>query len=170
LFEESCGRAFDFLTGFESGGWGEEAVGGVEDGFLDDWVGYVVGSAFGQVEAGALEAVEEEAGAAEVDLVGGYALEDFADGVLDRAAVLGDGDGEIRGLGLAGGEFSGGDGAAGGVVEVAEGFAAQAGSAAATSVDVDVAALEAGVGVRADGVIGLERAFHGVPHPWGLFR
>ncbi len=34
---------------------------------------------FGQVEAGDLEAVEEEAGAAGVDVVGGDALENLAD-------------------------------------------------------------------------------------------
>jgi hypothetical protein len=44
---------------------------------------------FGQVEAGDLEAVEKQAGAARVDVVGGDALEDFADGVLDGGAVLG---------------------------------------------------------------------------------
>jgi hypothetical protein len=38
---------------------------------------------FGQVQAGDLEAVEEETGSAGVDVVGGYALEDLADGVLD---------------------------------------------------------------------------------------
>jgi hypothetical protein len=44
---------------------------------------------FGEVEAGDLEAVEEEAGAARVDVVGGYALKDLADGGLDGGAVLG---------------------------------------------------------------------------------
>jgi len=37
----------------------------------------------GEVEAGDLEAVEEEPGTAGVDVVGGDALEDLADGVLD---------------------------------------------------------------------------------------
>jgi hypothetical protein len=41
------------------------------------------------LEAGDLEAVEEEAGAAGVDVVCGDALEDFADGGLDRGAVFG---------------------------------------------------------------------------------
>jgi hypothetical protein len=40
--------------------------------------GFVGGLDFGQVEAGDLEAVEEEAGAAGIDFVGGDALEDFA--------------------------------------------------------------------------------------------
>jgi hypothetical protein len=44
---------------------------------------------FGEVEAGDLEAVEEQASAAWVDVVGGDALEDFADGGLDRGAVFG---------------------------------------------------------------------------------
>jgi hypothetical protein len=38
-----------------------------------------VSCGFGEVEAGDLEAVEEEAGAAAVDVVRGDALEDFAD-------------------------------------------------------------------------------------------
>jgi len=51
-----------------------------------------VGGGFGQVKAGDLQAVEEQAGAAGVDVVGGDALEDFADGVLDGGAVFGVGD------------------------------------------------------------------------------
>jgi hypothetical protein len=170
LLEKSCAWAFDFLDGFEPGGWGEEAVGRVEDGFLDDWVGDVVGAAFEQVEAGALEAVEEQAGAAEVDVIGCDALEDFAEGLLDGAAVLGDGDGEVGRSGFAGCEFAGGGWAAGGVVVVAEGLVAQAGAAAAAAVDVDVAALEAGVGVRTSAVKGLCGTFHDVPLPWGVLR
>ena len=42
-----------------------------------------------EVAAGDLEAVEEEAGAFGVDIVAGDALQDFADGVLNGAAVLG---------------------------------------------------------------------------------
>jgi hypothetical protein len=45
---------------------------------------------FWEVEAGDLEAVEEQTGSAGVDLVGGDALEDLADGVLDGGAVLGE--------------------------------------------------------------------------------
>jgi hypothetical protein len=48
-----------------------------------------VSCGFGEVEAGDLEAVEEQAGAAGVDVVGGYALQNFADGVLDGGAVFG---------------------------------------------------------------------------------
>jgi hypothetical protein len=44
---------------------------------------------FGEVEAGDLEAVEEEAGAAGIDVVGGDALQDLADGGLDGGAIFG---------------------------------------------------------------------------------
>jgi hypothetical protein len=51
---------------------------------FDDFDGFgpgvVVGRGFGEVEAGDLESVEEEAGAAGVDVVGGDAAEDFSDG------------------------------------------------------------------------------------------
>jgi hypothetical protein len=47
-----------------------------------------VGGWFGEVEAGDLEAVEEQAGAARVDVVGGDALEDFSDGGLDGGAIF----------------------------------------------------------------------------------
>ena len=50
-------------------------------GFFDEFG--LGGLGFGEVEAGDLEAVEEEAGSAGVDVVGGDALEDLADGVLD---------------------------------------------------------------------------------------
>jgi hypothetical protein len=103
--------------------------------------GVLAGGGFGQVEGGDLEAVEEESGAAGVEVVGGDAAEDFADGGLDGAAVLGDG--EVEG-GLAGAAgFQVGYGFAGGVVVVAEGLAAQAGAGAAVSVGEDVAALVA---------------------------
>jgi hypothetical protein len=45
---------------------------------------------FGEVEAGDLEAVEEETGAAGIDFIGGDALKDFADGGLDGGAVFGE--------------------------------------------------------------------------------
>jgi hypothetical protein len=52
--------------------------------------GFVFGDGlFGQVETGDLEAVEKKSGAAWVDVVGGDALEDFADGGLDCGAVFG---------------------------------------------------------------------------------
>ena len=52
-----------------------------------------------EVDGGDLEAVEQEAGAAGVDLVAGDAAEDLADGELDGGAVFGQG--EVEG-GLAG--------------------------------------------------------------------
>jgi hypothetical protein len=42
---------------------------------------------FGEVDAGDLEAVEEETGTAGVDIVGGDEMEDFGDGVLDAGAL-----------------------------------------------------------------------------------
>jgi hypothetical protein len=44
--------------------------------------------------AGDLEAVEEQAGAVNVELVGGEALDDFVESALERDAVVGEGDGE----------------------------------------------------------------------------
>jgi hypothetical protein len=96
---------------------------------------------FGEVEAGDLEAVEEEAGAAGVDFVGGDALQDFSDGGLDGGTVFGER--QIEGGAAASALFWVGDRAAGGVVVVAELFVAQAGAAAAVAVGEDVAALEA---------------------------
>ena len=59
------------------------------DGFwLSCFAAWLRGLRFGEVEAGDLEAVEEQAGAARVDVVGGYATKNFADGVLDGAAVF----------------------------------------------------------------------------------
>ena len=72
---------------------------GVDGDFFYDlvcgFVGFVIavavacgGLLFGEVEAGDLEAVEEETGAAGVDVVGGDALEDLADGVLNGRTVF----------------------------------------------------------------------------------
>jgi hypothetical protein len=96
---------------------------------------------FGEVEAGDLEAVEEEAGAARVDVIGGDALEDLADGVLDRGSVFGERDFEggaaaVTGAGVLRGSSRG-------VVVVAEVFRAEAWAAAAVAVGEDVAALVA---------------------------
>ena len=49
----------------------------------------LVGLGFGQVEAGDLEAVEEEASAAGIDVVGCDAAEDFDDGGLEGGRSLG---------------------------------------------------------------------------------
>src|SRR6185437_10343779 len=107
----------------------------------------------GQVEAGDLETVEEQAGAARVDFVGGDPLEHLAEALLDGAAVLGVGEGEAGLATPAGGGVL--DGAAGVVVVVAEGVgalgAADGRAAAAAAVGEDVAALEAsGLGLGRD--------------------
>ena len=101
----------------------------------------------GQVQAGDLQAVEEEAGALGVDLVGGDAAEDFADGELDGGAVFGEREVEVRLAGSAGGWVF--YRAARGVVVVAELLVAEAWAAAAAAVGEDVAALVAfGFGVH----------------------
>jgi hypothetical protein len=113
---------------------------------------------FGQVEAGDLEAVEEEAGAAGVDVVGGDALQDFTDGGLDGGAVFGQG--QMEGGAAAAALLRVGDGFSRGVVVVAELFLAEAGACAAVAVGEDVAALV------------LFRCFGGVlhgPSPRGVF-
>ena len=93
-----------------------------------------------EVEAGDLEAVEEQAGAAGVDLVLRDALQDEADVVLDGGAVFGEGEVELGVVAAVGDGFAEG-GAAGAVVVVAEGFVAEGSAAAAVAVGEDVAAL-----------------------------
>jgi hypothetical protein len=114
-----------------------------------------LGFGFGEVEAGDLEAVEEQACAAGIDLVGGDALEDLADGELDGGLVFGQGQVEVGAAVLAVARV--GDGAAGGVVVVAEVFSAEAWAAAAVAVGEDVAAL-----------VAFRLVLHGVP-PWVRF-
>jgi hypothetical protein len=149
------------VAGFEGvGGWGEWAVVGV---LLDDLEGLLgeghgVGwedGVRGEVGAGDLKAVEEEPGAAGVEVVGGDALENEADGELDGGAVLGDGEVEGGEAGFACGRV--GDGVAGGVVVVAELLLAERGGAAAASVDEDVAAAVA-LGLFDGGLV-----WHGFP-------
>ncbi len=136
---------------------GDEAVVGVGFYLFDGVGGVGLGLAWGEVHGGDLEAVEEEAGAAGVELVGGEAEEDFADGGLDGGAVFRAGEGEGGAAGLAGGagvEFGFWDGFSGGVVVVAEEFVAQGWAAAAVAVGEDVAALEAGfVSVVSESVV-----------------
>ncbi len=169
-FEEEFEGAFG-PVGAEFGGRGDEAVFGVMGDLGDDLGGRLGGVWFGQVEAGDLEAVEEQAGAAGVDVVGGDAAEDFSDGLLDRGTVLGVGEGEAGLAAVASGGVL--DGAAGVVVEVAEGrirlratFGTVHGwAAAAAAVGKDVAALEAsGFGLGCDDF----RRHAGVPPPRGF--
>jgi hypothetical protein len=143
LFEEQLCGAFG-LIGMEFGGRCEETVLGVLGDFGDDLGAFFTGAGFWQVEAGDLEAVEEQAGAAGVDFVGGDAAEDFSDGLLDGRSVLGVGEVEAGLAALAGVCML--DGAAGVVVEVAETVgafgAADGWAAAAAAVGEDVAALK----------------------------
>ena len=126
------------------GGGGEGAEGWVEDDLLDDFGGCGCGAGrgeAGEVCAGDLEAVEEEAGAAWIELVAGDAAEDLADGALDGGTIFDEGEVEAAAAGAALDGVR--DRATGGVVVIAEIFAAEAGAAAAVSVGEDVAALEA---------------------------
>ncbi len=138
-----------------AGSWvvGDELVAGregseafVEDDLFDG-LGGLCGDRFraslGEVGGGDLEAVEEEAGAARVDLVGGYAAEDVDDGELEAGAVVAVGEVEVEGALAAAADTWMRGGLARGVVVVAELFVAERGRAAAAAVGVDVAALEA---------------------------
>jgi hypothetical protein len=58
-------------------------IGDLFDHFGRFGLGVAMVGGFGEVEAGDLEAVEEQTGAAGVDVVGGDTLEDLSDGVLD---------------------------------------------------------------------------------------
>ncbi len=112
---------------------------------FDDFGGFgsgvAVGRGFGEVEARDLEAVEEQAGAAGVDVVGGDAAENFADGKLNAGTIVGIGQRKVEDGAAASSLLRAGDGFSGGVVVVAEVFSAQAGAAAAVAVGEDVAAL-----------------------------
>lgn len=94
----------------------------------------------GEVAVSDLEGVEEEAGAARVDVVGGETLHDGAEGLLNLGPGVGHGD---REGGLAGAALAGvGDGAAGFVVVVAETLSAHGRAAAAVAFGIGVAAAE----------------------------
>jgi hypothetical protein len=89
-----CAEAFLFWGDF--GAWGDGAQLGVDGDLFDDFDGLVVGVALargglglGEIEAGDLEAVEEEAGATWVDVIRGDALQNLADGGLDCGSVFG---------------------------------------------------------------------------------
>jgi hypothetical protein len=139
-----CAEAFLFSGEF--GAWGDGAQLGVDGDLFDDFDGFVFlvavaggGLGFGEIEAGDLEAVEEEAGAAGVDVVGGDALEDLADGGLDCGTVFGKR--EMEGGVAAAALARIGDGFSSGVVVVAELLLTEAWTGAAASVSEDVAAL-----------------------------
>ena len=128
----------------EFGARGEVAEGRVVDDLFDEGFRGLVGTflcGFGQIQAGDLEAVEEETSAAGIDVVGGDAAEDLAEGGLDGALVFGQRELEV---GLAVAALAGvGDGFAGGVVVVAEFLLAETGAGTAVAVGEDVAALVA---------------------------
>jgi hypothetical protein len=78
----------------------------------------VVALVFGEVGGGELEGVEEEAGAAEVDVVAGDAGDDAGEGVLDLGAGVGGG--HTEGVAAGAAEACVGDGTAGLVMVIAE--------------------------------------------------
>ena len=156
--------------GIEEGGRGDEAVGVVEDGVFDegfggdgvDGAGVTMDAAAGCGTGGGgdidalrghagllrqgaesdLQAVEDEAGAARVDVVAGNGVHDLGDGGADAVALFGVG--EVMDAGAAEAGFRVGDRAAGGVVVVAELLGTQAGTAALAAGGEDVAAAAAG--------------------------
>jgi hypothetical protein len=89
--DELGDRAFAFGDLGDFSARGEDAEGGVDGDLfysLGFGGGFGEGLGFGQIKAGDLEAVAEETGATGVDVVGGDALQDFADGGLDGGAVF----------------------------------------------------------------------------------
>ena len=122
------------------GGRSECAEVRVLNDFVDGGDGFLRGLRLGQVEAGDLEAVEQETGSAGIEVIGGYALKDFADGALDGAAVFRDGQVKLAATLLSADRI--GDGFAGLVVVVAEVFVAECWAGATVPVGEDVAALE----------------------------
>ena len=168
---EEAGEYGVFFGVFQLGGWGEGAEFGVGGEVFDEGGGFVGWGVAAQGEAGNLEAVEEQAGAAWVEVVGGDALENLAEGELDAGAVVDVVCGEVEGAEASLARCRVFDGAAGGVVVVAEGFVAEAGRAAAVAVGEDVAALVAGGGVGFGGEEGLAHsgslAAETLPVVWG---
>jgi hypothetical protein len=149
-FEEGTYGAQGLFRWDDLGAGSDRAEDGIGDDLFDEGGGFGGAGLFGEVEAGDLEAIEEEAGPFGVDLVAGDAAEDLADGVLDGGAVFGQREVEV-GLTAAAVAWIF-DGAAGGVVVVTKFFMAQAWAAAAAAVDEDVAALEAFGGVGHGGL------------------
>ena len=82
----TLGRSLSVTIFAEFGDWRQPIFGDFVDG-VRRWVLWV---GFGQVLAGDLQTVEEQAGSLGVDFVGGQELEDLADGVLDGAVIFGE--------------------------------------------------------------------------------
>jgi hypothetical protein len=138
-FVEELGGLADGFEFFDGGSGSEGAEGLVVDDLFDEGHGFRCGRGAGKVEARDLQAVEEQAGAARVEVVGGDAFQDLADRELDGGAVLGHYELEGAEPGLAGGGVF--HRAAGGVVEVAELLVAEADTAATAAFRKNVAAL-----------------------------
>ena len=147
LFDEPLDHALA-LQLLDARGGSQDAELRVFGDLFDEEGGLSVERWFGQRDDGGLQAVEQQACAAGVQVVGGDALQHQRDGVQDAAAV-GElvGAGELKGAeaGLVGGGVL--DGAARGVVLIAKLLPAQAGRGAAVAVHIDVAAAEALAGV-----------------------
>ena len=123
MLKEDLFEGFVALGALEVDDGGEGAVGFVVDDFVDGFGGAFGGGlprGFGQAGEGDLKAVEEQARALGVDVLPGDAGEDFSESELDRGSVFEVGESEGGLVAAAGFEFSLGDGAAGGVVVVAE--------------------------------------------------
>ena len=97
-----------------------------------------------QVGTYLLEGVEDAAGVGELDAVVDDCLQDIGEGVENLLAAGGGGDGEVA-AGYAPGGAGLAEGAARGVMVVAEGFAAEGGRGAAMSAFEEVGAEDADV-------------------------
>jgi len=87
LAEDARGGGLAATVFDDFGGWSEGAEVVVVGEFFDGRCDRI--DVLAEVEAGDLETVEKQAGAARVDGVGGDALQDFSDGELDGGAVFG---------------------------------------------------------------------------------
>jgi hypothetical protein len=113
----------------------------------------------GEVRGGDLEAVEQEAGAVDIEFVGGEAADDLEEGLLEGGGVGWRGDVEAAPGAASVGVL---DGKPGGVVVVAEALAAHGGRAAAMGVGEDVVA-DGGHGFLSVGGGELARSPGGIP-------
>jgi len=118
----------------------------MKDDFLDNGLmrqaaSFLGALLLGQVSAGDLEAVKEQARAARVEVICGDGMEDETDGGLNGDAILRGWQSEDTTAGFTLTQVGGGF--TGGVMVVAEVFIAQARAAAAVAVGEDVAALVA---------------------------
>jgi hypothetical protein len=126
----------------------DEAKLGIFDDFFDR-SRPLIRFRFGDVAAGYLKAIEQKAGAAGIDLVGGDAAQDFTQRELKGGTIRGIGEVELIAFLFAQARVL--DGRPVGGVVVAEVLAAQRPGAATPSVGVDMAAAVAGVIRRCGG-------------------